>query len=109
MLMRYLSGALLVATLAAAGWAYVERAGRLSAQAEAASLRRSVAVLEDARAQARSAAEVARAEAERQAARAAEYDALKEALLRGGDDVALPDWFDAWGCAAGLWLCEADD
>lgn len=108
-MMRYLSMALLLAALGAAGWGYVERAGRRAAEAEAASLRRSVAALEDARAQARSAAQVARAEAKRQAARAAEYDALKEALLRGGDNAPLPDWFDAWGCSAGLWLCAADD
>lgn len=76
-----------------AGYAYLERGWRQAAEAEAASLRRSVAVLEDARDQAREAAAVANAAAERERGRAQEYDDLREALIRGDEDAELPDWF----------------
>lgn len=93
MIARYLVGAALSLALLAGGWAYMERQGRRDAEQQAASLARSVAVLSDARDQARLAAEVARAAADRERMRAAEYDALREALITGGDDAEVPDWF----------------
>lgn len=58
-----------------------------------ARLERSVASLEQSRDQARAAADVARAEAERQAARAAEYEQVKDAFRKGDFDAPLPDDF----------------
>lgn len=107
--MRYLAAVLLLASLALAGWGYIERAGRHAAEAEAASLARSVATLENAREQARLAATVARAEAERQAREAAKWNAIREALLEGNEDAPLPPEFHRWGCSAGLWLCGTED
>jgi len=64
--------------------------------AENASLSRSIAVLEDSRAQARLAADVARAEAQRERKKAAEYDALRKALIDGDEDAELPPFFRDW-------------
>ena len=68
-----------------------------------AALSASVAVLqadlavERARAaQAALARDVARAEASRHAKAAAEYAAIREALLKGDDDAPIPEWFRAF-------------
>ena len=96
MIMRYVTIGLLGALCLALGafW-WVHRANG-DLRVENASLARSVATLEDQRAQARLAADVARAAADRARARAAEYDALRETLLKGDDDAPLPDWFRAY-------------
>ncbi|WP_370211550.1 hypothetical protein [Roseovarius sp.] len=60
-----------------------------------ARLTRSVTALEQSRAQARAAADVARAEAARQAAAAAEYEQVKVAFRKGDFDAPLPDDFRA--------------
>lgn len=44
----------------------------------------------------RQAAEVLRAERDRFAARAQEYDELREDLIEGGDDADIPDWLRAY-------------
>lgn len=64
--------------------------------ASVAALERDLRVQADIAAQAAQARDVARAAAERQAQKAAEYDAIREALLRGDDDAQLPDWFRAY-------------
>lgn len=83
----------LTAILGFGSWVYHIQRDRAALRAENASLRRQVAIMQEQAEQARLAASVARAEAERQAARAAEYDRLREALIGGQDDVDLPDWF----------------
>ena len=93
---RYVASALLVALLVVSGGAWLLYRANGDLRVENASLARSVAALEDQRAQARLAADVARAAADRERARAAEYDALRETLLKGDDDAPLPDWFRAY-------------
>lgn len=90
---RYLSAALLLALCAALVAVVWFQRGNAALQAENASLARSMAVLEGERQQARLARDVARAEADRVRVRAAEYDALREALIDGGEDQVLPEWF----------------
>lgn len=60
---------------------------------DVARLERSLAVVEAARKQARLAASVAQAAANRAQTRAAEYDRMRENLLKGNTDEELPDWF----------------
>ena len=106
-MMRYATiGALLVA-LGLGGMLMLERNRVASLQAENASLTRSVAALERERAQAREAQAVARAEAERVAAKAREYDDIREAILKGDSDADLPDWFCEHLGRLGL-LCATD-
>lgn len=62
----------------------------------AASQERSITALKQQAEQAREAAEVAKATAERERARAEEYDRLRESLIGGNEDAELPDWFVAW-------------
>lgn len=93
-MIRYALAAALVAVLAlgAALWFQTTRVSSL--EADNARLERSVAALEMRASQAREALEVARAAQKRQEERAAEYDAIREALLRGEfDDAPLPEWF----------------
>jgi len=93
-MLRYLPTAMALAAVGAAAWWLVGVLDdRAALQQENASLARSVAVLEREKENARLAEDVARAEAERQRKKATEYDALKEALLRGDEDAPLPQWF----------------
>lgn len=71
------------------GW----KAERDALRAETASQRASIRALEMERDNARLARAVAQAARERVESQAAEYDALREALLRGNDDAPIPDWF----------------
>lgn len=93
---RYLSIALLLALCAALVAVVLLQRSNASLTAQNASLTRSVAVLEDQAAQSRLAADVAQAAAQRERARAAEYDALREALIDGDDDAHLPPWFRSY-------------
>lgn len=81
-------------TVCAALWTVKQQNDRLRVMVAAQA--RSISALEAQRAQARLAADVATAVAKREAARAAEYDALREALLRGEEDAELPEWFRAY-------------
>ena len=58
-----------------------------------ASQARSIKTLEERAAQAEQARAVAVAHQKRVEALAREYDALKEALIRGDEDAPIPDWF----------------
>lgn len=58
-----------------------------------ASLERSVTALTDAAAQSRAAAEVAKANADRERAVSLEYEAFRDNLRNGGNDSELPCWF----------------
>lgn len=93
MITRYALIAALVACLGlgAALWWQSSRVAGL--QADKARLERSVQNLEAARAQARTAARVAQAEAERQRALAAEYEQVKDAFREGDFNAPLPDDF----------------
>lgn len=62
-------------------------------RADNASLTRSVEILNISRQQARTAAEVARAEAQRQSVKAKEYEQVKDAFRKGDFDAPLPDDF----------------
>ena len=93
MITRYVTIAALLACLGlgAALWWQSSRVAGL--QADKARLERSVQTLEVARAQARTAARVAQAEAERQRALAAEYEQVRDAFREGDFDAPLPDDF----------------
>lgn len=70
------------------------QSGRVAGlQADKARLERSVQSLEAARAQARTAARVVQAEADRQRALAIEYEQVKDAFREGDFDAPLPDDF----------------
>lgn len=91
--MPYIIGALVMGALGLAGYVWWLRAEVDALASENASLTRSVVVLEGQIEQSKLAREVADAEAARVKARAAEYDALRETLMRGDDDAPLPEWF----------------
>lgn len=95
MITRYALITALAATLVlgAALWWQSGTVDRL--RDDKARLTRSVTALEQSRAQARAAADVARAEAARQAAAAAEYEQVKDAFRKGDFDAPLPDDFRA--------------
>lgn len=95
-MLRYVLIAALSAVLGLLGWVWLLRSQRDSLEAHTASQARSIVALEAQAAQARLAAEVAKAAAERERLRAAEYDRLRMALVDGGEDVDLPDWFRDW-------------
>lgn len=61
--------------------------------ASVAALEDDLRVQADIAAQAAQARDVARAEAARQASKAAEYDAIREALLKGDENAPVPRWF----------------
>lgn len=93
MITRYALIAALVACLGL-GVALWWQLGRVAGlQADKARLERSVQNLEAARAQARTAARVAQAEAKRQRALAAEYEQVKDAFREGDFNAPLPDDF----------------
>jgi len=93
---RYLLPGAAALTLALVGLVWWQHAWIDALRDETARLERAVKAEREAAAQARLAREVAEAHAERQRARAEEYDALREALLRGDADAPLPDWFRAY-------------
>lgn len=95
MITRYALITALAATLALAA-ALCWQSGTVDRlRDDKARLTRSVTALEQSRAQARAAADVARAEAARQAAVAAEYEQVKDAFRKGDFDAPLPDDFRA--------------
>lgn len=96
MVTRYLTIGLMGALCLALGAVIVMQRQNASLSAENASLTRSIATLEQSRDQARLAADVARATAAREKSKADEYDALREALISGGEDQVLPEWFQDW-------------
>jgi len=93
MIRLYILGgaAIAFAAVLAALWWQIDR--NASLRDENNSLTRSVAALELGRDQARIAADVARAEAARQAIAAAEYEQVKDAFRKGDFDAHLPDDF----------------
>lgn len=93
---KYLTIALMTALCASLVAVVLLQRGNAALQAENASLTRSVAALEQQAAQSRLAADVARAAAQRERERAAEYDALREALIDGDEDADLPTWFRSY-------------
>lgn len=95
---RILAYAFIAALLACIGLAGALwwQSGRIDAlRDDNASLTRSNEALETARTQARLAASVARAEADRQRAKATEYEHVKDAFRKGDFDAPLPDDFRA--------------
>lgn len=93
-MIRYALAAALLAVLGLGGALWWQM-GRVEAlEADKARLERSVTAYKAQAQQTREALAVARAAQERAAARAAEYDTVREALLRGEfDDLPLPEWF----------------
>ena len=85
--------ALSVALCGALVWLWFVTQSNAALTLENARLSRSVAVLEDSRAQLATARDVARAEAARQRAIADEYNDLRASLLNGDNDVPLPPEF----------------
>lgn len=96
MMTRYILPGVLAALVLAGGWIWWQSGTIDALEADKARLERSLVVEREAREQARLAANVAQASADRERARAAEYDALRESLLKGNDDAPLPDWFRAY-------------
>ncbi len=92
----YAALAALVAALAGLGYVRHMIGQNALLRAEAAELRREADTARQIASQAAVARNVAQAEAARQARKAAEYDAIREALLKGGTDEPLPDWFRAF-------------
>ncbi|QFT81151.1 hypothetical protein FIU89_11075 [Roseovarius sp. THAF27] len=93
MITRYALIAALLACLGLGGALWWQSSRVDGLKADKARLERSVQSLEAARAQARTAARVARAEADRQAKLAAEYEQVKDAFREGDFDAPLPDDF----------------
>ena len=93
MIRLYLSLALTVAALAGVGYVRHLIGQNALLTASVAALEDDLRVQADIAAQAAQARDVARAEAARQAKKAAEYDAIREALLRGDEDAPVPGWF----------------
>lgn len=92
----YLSLALTVAALAGIGYVRHVIGQNALLRAESAELHREVRIARETAEQAALARDVARAEAARHAQAAAEYDAIREALLKGDDDAPIPEWFRAF-------------
>jgi hypothetical protein len=78
------------------GYGAIQKAKADAATARAVAAERVVEGLERTLEAERLAAAVSAAERDRFEARAAEYDALREALLEGGEDAPLPDWLAAY-------------
>lgn len=94
MLLRYLPTLIVALALAGGVWWVMDlRATNAKLTTENAALSRSVDALRDQAAAARLAADVARAEAERQRTLAAEYEQVKDAFRKGDFDAPLPDDF----------------
>ena len=89
MIVRLALIGVIVATAIAGVQTY--RVGKLAT--ENGDLMASVVALEQSVSQAKTAAAVARAAAERERTKADEYDAFREALINGESDENLPDWF----------------
>jgi hypothetical protein len=91
---RYALAAALVAIIALGGALWWQAGESAALEEENARLERSLLSYKAQAEQTREALAVARAAQKRAAARAAEYDAIREAVLRGDyEDVPLPDWF----------------
>ena len=90
--------AALMATVAlgAGAWGAWEAKKADRATERAVMAERAVDALERTLEAERAAAAVLQAERDRFAERAEEYDALREALLEGGDDADIPDWLRAY-------------
>ena len=86
----YAASGLLVAAL---WWLWSDRADLMD---QSANLSRELSVQASIADQAALARAVADANAKRLTAKAAEYDDLREQLLRGEEDADLPDWFIAY-------------
>lgn len=93
---RYLIIGLLGALCLSLGAVVVLQRTNAALSDDNARLSRSIVALEEGAALSRLAAEVAKAEAARQQARAKEYDAFRASLMNGEQDADLPDWFTAW-------------
>lgn len=91
-MIRYLIAGLAVMAIALGGvvWFQSTRIDRLKTENEA--LKASIRAYEIDRDLAREAQAVAEARAEAIEAKAQEYDALRESVLREGEDAKLPDW-----------------
>ena len=87
------------------GW----KVDRDQLQAETAAQRSSIRALEIERDNARLARDVAQAARQRVEDQAAEYDALREALLKGKDDAPIPDWFRDYLADLGILLSGNTD
>lgn len=90
--------AAVMGALALAGGGYGVWQGKVAekANARAARAERAVEAIERTLEAERQAAAVLAAERDRFEERAAEYDALREALIEGGDDAQIPDWLAAY-------------
>ena len=93
MIRAYLAGGILAAFLALAGGLWWQSSTSGNLRDDNARLTRSAAALEDARAQARLAATVAQSEADRQRAKAAQYERVKDSFRKGNFYAPLPDDF----------------
>jgi len=92
-MLRYALAALALASVSMGGLLYHETKRSSDLALTVGTLRGELTVAQAQMDQARLAAEVAQANADRTAERAAEYDALRETLLKGSNDAPLPGWF----------------
>lgn len=92
----YAALAALVAAFAGIGYVRHVIGQNALLRAEAVELHREVRIARETAKQAALARDVARAEASRHAKAAAEYAAIREALLKGDDDAPIPEWFRAF-------------
>lgn len=92
----YAALAALVVVFAGVGYARHVVGQNTLLRAQVADLRNEVRIAHETAAQAALARDVARAEASRHAKAAAEYAAIREALLKGDDDAPIPEWFRAF-------------
>ena len=92
----YAALAALAAALAGVGYVRHVVGQNTLLRAQVADLRTEVRIAQETAAQAALARDVARAEASRHAKAAAEYAAIREALLKGDDDAPIPPWFRAF-------------
>lgn len=92
----YAALAALVAAFAGIGYVRHLIVQNALLRAQVADLRTEVRIAQETAAQAAVARDVARAEASRYAKAAAEYAAIREALLKGNEDAPIPDWFRAF-------------
>lgn len=90
---RYALIAALGLALVLGGFAWLQQVQKARYKVANELLRNELAVMQRERDVAREGRRVADALAARLQAKATEYDAIRESILRGGNDADLPDWF----------------
>jgi cobalamin-dependent methionine synthase I len=105
MILRFVSGLCAVMAIALV----VQYFAMQSVVSDLEQRNRDIAAMRLERDQARLAEAVAEAAASRIQQKAEEYDALREALLSGDEDVPIPDWFRDWLVDLGVVGVRPDD